>query len=537
MSTMYRQGGSGDGTVPLVCSTGTLATIARCVHALADELGPRAALFASGDIPPDGADEDAEGPVRFVAGESVAAALIVGSEVNATGDGEPSHLASISFSGQALESAARGLLARWDASGIVPPERTELVALLDRAPFQDTAPSLAARLLLSCCQALDRDCEAAREFERTRIGIRHKLEQTERSRAYQSLARGLAHHFNNRLAVIMARAGLVALSAESDMVRDSAEEIVAATRSCCDFLGRFSSYASRRPVNGLERDVLDDVVRQAAGNLEGFVAALMSTQGVRIDVVLDLDCGVAVSMPADDLQVAVEALMSNAAEAMPDGGTLNVTTRSDHGWAVLEVRDTGVGMPGPDASKVFNPFFTTKNGTHAGLSLTYVQATVVQNGGSIDVATEEGRGAQFTVRLPGQGLTGRQMPGIDHRALAGPVLVVEDEDDVRTAICDLLEAIGYQVVAAKGGRAAEIVAREREVGLVLTDLGVPDLSAFELAKRLRGMGIQAPIVVLTGWVQEVDTSAASEAGIDLVITKPISADDLRAALRSFGVSD
>jgi len=533
---MDRPDGPGYTTVPVVCSTGTLSTIARCVQALADELGPRVAVFASGEIPP-GEDEGPEGPVRFVAGDGIATAFVVGSEVNPTGDGEPSFLATISFRGRDLENAARGLLARWDAADNAPAARGALVSLLERAPFVDTEPALAARLLLSCCEALDRDCEAAREFERTRIGIRHKLEQTERSRAYLSLARGLAHHFNNRLAVIMARAGLVALSSQSDVARNSAEQIVAATRSCCDFLGRFNSYALRRPVNGLDRDVLDDVVEQAVSNLEGFIAAMMSTQGIRIDVVLDLECSVAVSMPAEDLQAAVEALVSNAAEAMPDGGTLRVTTRSDHGWAVLEVTDTGVGMPAPDAGKLFNPFYTTKGATHAGLSLTYVQATVVQHGGSIEVATEEGRGAQFTVRIPGQGLTSHAMPAIEHRALAGPVLVVEDEDDVRTAICDLLEAMGYEVLAAKGGRAAELMAASREVGLVLTDLGVPDLSAFELARRLRGKGVEAPIVVLTGWVQEVDTSAASEAGIDLVLTKPIGADDLRAALRSFGVSD
>ncbi len=120
-------------------------------------------------------------------------------------------------------------------------------------------------------------------------------------------------------------------------------------------------------------------------------------------------------------------------------------------------------------------------------------------------------------------------------ALPGAILVIEDENDVRNALTELLEAMGYDVIGASGGHMAEHVIEDREVGLVLTDLGVPALTAFSLARRIRGRGVEAPIVLLTGWGHEVAPAAAREAGIDIVLTKPIAAADLSAALTALGM--
>jgi signal transduction histidine kinase/CheY-like chemotaxis protein len=527
------------GVQPITCTRAVAASLADGIVEVAGDLGSGSHLVTLGELEVRGSRESrakSEYAARLLAGPGAAIAFLAEPVHDATPNGAAHYQVTLSLSAAALESAARHLLDA--ADGDVPHEgRQSLASLLDGVPFEDTTPSLAARLLVGGHSSIVRELEAARERDRTRVEVQAKLEQTERNRAYVALARGLGHHYNNRLAVIMARADLLARTEAGDTVATCADEISQACKSCTDFLVRFNSYASRMPINPVPRDKLDDVVLGALAAMQGFIEACSAVRGDPIRVHTDLACSSVVMMPKDDLQAGVEALVANAVEAMPEGGTLTIRSREDGGWATLEIEDTGVGMSASVASKVFNPFYTTKGPDRAGLSLSHVHSAVVQHGGSIDVQTDEGAGTTFHLRLPGASLSAQAMPHSVRKAGDGPVLVVEDEDDVRTALCDLLEAMGFDVIGARGGRQAQEAAEDHALGLVLTDLGVPDLSAFELARRLRATGVEAPIILLTGWVREVDSAAASDAGIDMVLTKPIAAEDLVTALKAFGVED
>jgi signal transduction histidine kinase/CheY-like chemotaxis protein len=519
--------------VTITCTLETLFHLMTQLDEATRRPGP-VSVLSVGPFPP--LWPDAVGPsARFWVGPEVAACLLM--EAIAPREPEASRpLASVALcvTPEAFREAARRV-ARESGAAAGAEALEQVRTLADRQDLPATSGTVAAQAFLQLAQALDREHSAIRDQERASLEIRARLEQVERSRAHAAIARALGHHFHNRLEVIQARADLTALCHDDEDTRRCAQQIQAACRSCCDTLVRLESYTSRRPVNSGAHYPADEAVTQALNGLEHFLEACRAVQSGGFQMLRALDCDTPLHLAREDLQAVIEALVVNAAEAMPEGGDLTVRTRREDGWAVIEVTDTGMGMPEDVANRIFNPFYTTKGGARTGLSLSQVHAIVVENGGSIDVRTHEGEGTTFTVRLPG--FLSDRVTGKDCARSAGPgaVLVIEDEDDVRTALVELLERMGYDVVGASGGHVAEGIIKDQPIGLVLTDLGLPDLTAFSLARRLRAGGLAVPIVLLTGWGNDVEPATASEAGIDLVLTKPIAARSLGEALSALGM--
>lgn len=524
------------GAKPLICTAAAAASLAECVDSLATRMGQVGRYVSIGRLNAASSQETqahARPAARLLAGPSASIALLAEPKDGTARNGAVQYQVSFSLSAAVLEAIIQQLLgdAEW---GLQQGERESLAALLETRPFEDTSLDLATSLLGETQDQLLRVEEAARDRDRARLEVQARLEQAQRNRVYVGLAQGLGHHQNNRLAVVMARAGLLPRVSDDETVARCAADITQACRSCTDFLARFLSYAAQTPTGPvLPTGLVDDIVGQALATVQPLIASCPA-EG-RVTVETQLQCGQAVALPREDLQAGIEAILANAVEAMPTGGTLSVRTHDESGWAIVEIEDTGMGMPHSVASKVFNPFFTTKGPERAGVSLSHIHSTVVQHGGSIDVVTEAGKGTTFRLRLPTGNPRICGLGSSSRRAGPGPVLVIEDEDDVREALSELIGAMGWPVRSARDGHEAERLTDGGGIGLIITDLGVPDFSAFELTRRLRDKGVQAPVILLTGWVRDVDCAAASAAGVDLILSKPISAEELAEALRRFGV--
>lgn len=506
------------------CTDDALLALVRELEAACRAHGLERALSLGG-FPP--SEDQPTASYALWAGEAGALALI------ASVNGGDANAVSVATTPSAV---------RWHAAhalvGPEPPEgeaREALVRLAEGPELREPPSGLVSQALLAVVEALDRSRTAIREQERASVEIRSRLEQVERNRAHAAIARALGHHFHNRLEVIQARADLAALLHDDELTRRCADEIAQACRSCCDTLIRLESYTSRRPINAGAHYPADEVVTQALARLAPLLESFRAANGPSLTIRRELACDTPLHVPREDLEAAIEALIVNAVEAMPEGGEVTVRTRREDGWAVLEVSDSGTGMEEDVAKRVFNPFYTTKGGGRTGLSLSQVHALVVEHGGSVELTTAPGAGSAFQVRLPGFLTDPATGAPSSRRAGQGAVLVIEDEDDVRTALVELLEHLGYRVVGAPSGHVAERLVAQGNIALVLTDLGVPDLTAFALARRLRSADYEAPIVLLTGWGHDLDPAAATEAGIDLVLTKPIAARTLAAALEDLGL--
>ena len=266
----------------------------------------------------------------------------------------------------------------------------------------------------------------------------------------------------------------------------------------------------------------------------------------------------AVEVDQGSFDQALVNLLINARDAMPNGGTLTITTRNvvlaepeaqrnnipPGAWVEVEVADTGEGMSPETLSRIFEPFFTTKpSGSGSGLGLAMVYAFARNCGGSIDVQSELGHGTQFRLYLkrvdrarasrPVRAIS--PVPSAPIITHGGPdtILVVDDDDLVRRSIAKILERNGYRVVAASGSVEALNVAREQgsRIGLVILDVLMPGVTGPELGRRLYDLNLSAKLLFVSGFSPESipleDTHLASE----MLLQKPFSQTALLERVR------
>jgi len=372
--------------------------------------------------------------------------------------------------------------------------------------------------------------EATERLTASQERIRH-LEKME---AIGRLADFVAHDFNNFLTVVLGYAGTVLAELPADApVRFEIEEI-ARTAERATWLTR-QLLAFSRPTR-LEAEPTD-----VAAALAELAPLLRRQCGAKIEVVLDLDrAAPPVLVHRVQLEQIVLNLALNARDAMPDGGRLTFAVRHERGpepSLVLSVSDTGVGMADEVRARIFEPFFSTKDdGRGTGLGLAIVDAIVRERSGVITVESAPKRGATFHLRFP----AAEGVAAAPDQSTAPPpplgrgehVLVVEDDDAVRTLATRTLEAQGYVVASARSGLEAleQVEARDRPLDLVITDERMPRITGKHLVGELRRKQPQLRAILMSthsGGTEE----AAQKAGAGF-LAKPFTVAELLTGVRS-----
>ena len=390
-----------------------------------------------------------------------------------------------------------------------------------------------------------RDISDRRSGEQQRLELEERLRQSERLEGIGRLAGGIAHDFNNILAVVMNYSQFVedSLPIDSD-VRDDVVQIRLAAERGATFTRQLLTFAHRGAVNP------EDVQLNALlGELRTMLRRTIPER-VTIDLHLAPDLST-IRIDVGQLEQLVLNLVVNAADAMPDGGTVHLETANvvfdDHvpvesglregRYVRLEVRDTGYGMPREVVTRAFEPFFTTKpRGKGTGLGLATAYGIVQQAQGTISIQSVVGKGTAVIVHLPAQ-LGAQPEPGRvpassvpDAAPSKAVVFVVEDEAAVRKAVIRILSDRGYGTLEAAGPSSALDVAKlwAGPMDLLLTDIVMPEMSGDELARELRKGRPQLHVVYMTGYSGEIDTAALRIDGA--VVQKPFSRDSLLAAV-------
>jgi CheY-like chemotaxis protein len=222
-------------------------------------------------------------------------------------------------------------------------------------------------------------------------------------------------------------------------------------------------------------------------------------------------------------------MIFNAIEAMPEGGKLTFKTEEASGWVCLSVSDTGLGMSDDVKARIFDPFFTTKGvkGTGLGMSVSY--GIIRGHNGEINVESHPGQGTTMLIKLPIPAkLRPAPQPKLIPSARPGRILVIDDDGMVRELLSDILEAAGHTVVKAAGGREGIRLFRQDAFDLVLTDLGMPDCSGWEVATAVKGIAPRTPVALVTGWGLTLDRRKMKESGVDLVLNKPFQYPEVMA---------
>jgi signal transduction histidine kinase len=337
------------------------------------------------------------------------------------------------------------------------------------------------------------DLSAQREAE-------ERLHQTQKMDAIGQLTGGIAHDFNNILTVIMGIAELLResladrpqLATTAKLIDDAATRGAALTRQLLAFARRQMLAPRATDVNVLVSET---------------VKLLRSTLGeqIEIQVTPQRDAWPAMIDPSQ-LSTALLNLAVNARDAMPEGGRLMIETSNvvlddaaakanpeitPGSYVLVSVTDNGAGIPAAIRDKVFEPFFTTKQvGKGTGLGLSMVYGFAKQSGGHVTITSEEGRGTTVRIYLPRTGEDGAGTEQPEHRVAARSgnetILVVEDDDMVRTSVIRQLESLGYRTLAAgNGAEALALVDQGLQFDLLFTDIVMPGgINGAELGREV-----------------------------------------------------
>ena len=342
--------------------------------------------------------------------------------------------------------------------------------------------------------------------------------QAQKMEAVGRLAGGIAHDFNNLLTAILGTTGLLLEGLGSDSTaRLDVQEIEKAAKRAAGLTRQLLVF-SRQQV--LETRVLD--LNALVGNLEQLLRRLIG-EHIQLQTTLATDLGPVRADPGQ-LEQAIVNLVVNARDAMPHGGRLTVETANaefdrryveSHAptgpgrYVLLAVSDTGVGMDATTQARLFEPFFTTKEpGKGTGLGLATVYGIVKQSGGYIWAYSELGRGTTFKIYLPRVA----EAPALPESALGSAaaaggsetVLLVEDQEEVRTLARRVLEARGYTVLTAGSGEEALTIAARhpRRIHLLLTDVVMPGMNGRELALRMAEARDDLKVLFVSGYTGE-----------------------------------
>ncbi len=372
-----------------------------------------------------------------------------------------------------------------------------------------------------------------------------KLRHAEKMESIGHLAGGVAHEFNNLLAGIMGYSELLKqdLEGQSALVEHT-DVILAASRQAAELTSQLLAF-SRRGSLRIEALDLNSLIREVSRLVE-------HTVDRRIDISFEFESEKAmIKGDQSRIQSALLNLAINARDAMPEGGTLGFRTstialdaeaclRSAGSLkagrhVVLEVYDTGCGIRPEDLAYVFEPFFTTKDlGRGTGIGLAAVYGTVQSHEGAIEVESSMGKGTTIRITLPSS-TEAAKTSSLETSSLRkghGLVLVVDDEEKLRTLHTLSLERLGYQALCAEDGvQALEIYSKHGEsIDLVLLDVVMPRMGGRETLRVLRQIDPDAKVILCTGFDLEGKDWHTPELGIQDVLYKPFGLAELSRTL-------
>ena len=408
--------------------------------------------------------------------------------------------------------------------------------------LQYESPDLGERMLAWTYRAIGDESGRPAEIQAVgrditeQVKLEAQIREAQRMETVAVLAGGVAHEFNNDLQSILATTQVLAAH------RTDAERFATAVARLEETVKRSASHTrqllvfANQDVSRREPLDLNVVVAASAGLFAGLVPG-------SIGLSVDLPSG---RLPVDgdrgQLDQVLANLVVNAVDSMPHGGALTVRTgRAGEGFAFLEVRDTGVGIPEDVRSRLFEPFFTTKEGG-TGLGLSVTRGIVTGMGGRIEVDSEVGSGTTFRIELPLRVVGDNEAGGVSVAARGGDaatgngerILVVEDEEGARKGLVEALGMLGYNITEAGSGEAALKVAENAAFDLLLTDIRLPGLQGWAVARSLKAHCPSLKVILMSGYTEDAAIRAEASNGAARFLQKPFDiktlAHEMRAAL-------
>ena len=360
-----------------------------------------------------------------------------------------------------------------------------------------------------------------------------QIVQAEKLRAMGEMASGVAHDFNNVLAVVLGNIQLLLHQLDrlkSEEIREGLKVIERSAKDGAETIRRIQEFTGVRRDKEFISSSLNEIVTEVVSITQPRWKDQTQKKGKQVELTTRLGEIPLIMGNPSELREVLTNIIFNAVDAMPSGGTLTIVTEPQtEDWVEVRISDTGIGMTEDVKKRVFDPFFTTKGVTNSGLGMSVSYGIIKRHGGEILIESEPGKGTTFIIHLPtGYGeeeVAVKEVPLV-REVRQARILVIDDEDSVRDILSRILKTKGHQVSVAANGEEGIERFRSEPFDLVFTDLGMPKLSGWEVGKMIKGMNPKVPVAMITGWGVELDREKLSESGIDLIVSKPFNFDQV-----------
>jgi signal transduction histidine kinase/CheY-like chemotaxis protein len=420
-------------------------------------------------------------------------------------------------------------------------------SLIDSPRWQSLAAGLFAGLA-SLLLALVLIWFSLRQLAQGRL-MEARLQEAQKMEALGQITGGIAHDFNNLLTPIVGGLGLLIRRTDIDpSARRMLESAHSAGKRAAKLTGQLLAFSRRQKIEIAPVDL--------HALLAEIRPLLAQSAGPAIDLSIEVaDNARCAATDANQLELALLNLMLNARDAMPRGGTADIFVRAHEvrrgapGRVIIEVRDTGAGMPPDVLKRATEPFYTTKSaGSGTGLGLAQVYGIVQQSGGTLSIDSEPGKGTTVTISLPACELPATPPPPAgpvvrtaaaaitDEAVRAAPesqgerIVLVDDDDVVRVFVARVLEDAGFIVESVSDGRSAVQLVRSASVALLVVDFAMHGMNGADVVAAARAFRPDLPVLMITGYA-DTDAVAEQAPGIP-VLRKPFEAEALLDAVRT-----
>ena len=364
--------------------------------------------------------------------------------------------------------------------------------------------------------------------------MEHKFLQSEKLKSLGELAGGVAHDFNNVLAAILGRAQLLKMILEPPLgkeerrkavlkLKKGLEVIERASLDGAETVRRIQEFARRRDddkcfthvdMNGIIENSIEFTKIRWKDDAE--------SKGIKIIIQKEFSTLPITSGSAAELREVFTNIINNAVDAMPQGGKIKIKTYKEDSHICINITDTGAGIPSTLRDRIFDPFVTTKGPQSSGLGMSVSYGIIDRHRGTITVDSVEEKGTTFTIKLPisEKAVKEEKEEPISDEQKKSRILVVEDEENVSDLLSAILTKGGHEVETASDGSKGIKLFQKKEFDLVFTDLGMPGMSGWQVAEKIKSINKNVPVALITGWNVEQKESEMKERGVDLIAYKP-----------------
>src|SRR5687767_770146 len=377
-------------------------------------------------------------------------------------------------------------------------------------------------------ERLKKCLEKISEAHTRHVAQREQEIHAQKMAALGELSFGVAHNVNNTLTGILGRAQLILRNSnDPGKVEAGLELIIKSAEDGAHIIRRIQDFARQRPSREFEIISIADLLKDACEMTRPRWESRSEFAPIRF--ALHADCQAFVKGDAVELREVLVNMVYNAVDAMPSGGEIRLSTQENRERVVICVGDTGTGMTPEVKQRLFDPFFTTKGKAGTGMGLAVSFGIIRRHEGSIEVDSEPGRGTTFKISLPKvvPALPVRSESSTSEAAASASdekirVLVVDDETHVREVLIEALEVEGCEVVSAQSGEIALALYDQYKgkFDAVFTDIGMPEMSGWELVTEIRERSKTMPIAIISGWADAISIQTRNAVKADWVVAKP-----------------